>query len=105
MSGRGGEVLISLSYNMPATKQFRTSNILHTKKVLRLFVSKKKEASHYAFVPIQCRGRFRYDPKSEIKTQTRSNAVYPKELLLSKVENSSDRIEWKKRQKSSKQLG
>ena len=51
-------------------------------------------------VPIQCRGRFRYDPKSEIKTQTRSNAIYPEELLLSKVskvEKNSNRIEWKKR--------
>lgn len=50
MSMRGGEMLFSLNYSMPATRHFRTSNILQTKKVLRLFVSMKKETNLYAFL-------------------------------------------------------
>lgn len=50
MSGRGGEMLLSPNYSMPATRQFRTSNVLQIKTVLRLFVSNKKETNHYAIL-------------------------------------------------------
>uniref|UniRef100_A0A8C8ABR7 C-type lectin domain-containing protein n=1 Tax=Otus sunia TaxID=257818 RepID=A0A8C8ABR7_9STRI len=40
----------------------------------------------------------RYDPKSEIKTQMRSNAVYPKQVfIIKKVKRGSDRTEWKEK--------
>lgn len=50
MPGRGGEMFLSLNYSMPDTRQISTSNILQTKKVLKLFVSKKKETNHYVYL-------------------------------------------------------
>lgn len=50
MFGRGGEMFLSLNYSMPATRQFRTSNVLQIKTLLRLFVSNKKETNHYAIL-------------------------------------------------------
>ena len=41
--------------------------------------------------------RFQYDPKSEIKTQTRSNAIYPKRFFIKKVKRGRDRTEWKEK--------
>ena len=43
-------------------------------------------------------GRFRYDPKSKIKTQTTSNVIYPKQVFIIKeVKRGSGRTEWKEK--------